>query len=205
MFLHRSLALWKRRLAYRRRRFYAAKRKDDVRRMGKWRPLVAHARMMVERRERQIAARNPAVQHTSRRGVEFIKGFEGFVSHPYRDAVGVWTIGYGHTAGVTSKSRPLSVEQATVLLATDLEKHYEPPVTARGLKLTQGQFDALVSIVYNCGPGILAPNRSLGGALARRDMRAAADAFLLYDKAGGQRLPGLTRRRIAERRTFLGG
>lgn len=74
-----------------------------------------------------------------------------------------------------------------------------------GLNLNQGQYDALVSVVYNLGPGVLNADRSLGGALRRHNMQAAADAILLYDKAGGRTLPGLTRRRRAERAMFLAG
>jgi hypothetical protein len=75
------------------------------------------------------------------------------------------------------------------------------------LPLTQWQFDALVCIAYNVGPGILGPYTTLGALLREREWIKAADAFLLYDKAEWNgvltRLGGLTRRRNAERTLFL--
>lgn len=136
-------------------------------------------------------------------GVALIKEFEGFVGHPYRDAVGVWTIGYGHTEGVGPSTPRLTQAQATALLAKDLDQRYAPPVNALGVKLTQGQFDALVSIVYNCGPGCIGRGTTIGNALRRGDMASAADGFLLWTKAGGRTLAGLVRRRKAERALFL--
>lgn len=168
-----------------------------------WRGRLAKARLMVTRRERQLAAHR--VMHTSKTGVAFIKSFEGYRGHPYRDAVGVWTIGYGHTRHVTQHTAFLTEPAATKLLADDLAVIYEPPVRQLGIPLTQGQFDALVSLVYNLGPGILDASHTIGAALRARKYHQAADAFLLYDHAGGKQLLGLTRRRQAERHTFLGG
>lgn len=156
----------------------------------------------------------------SKRGAEFIARFEGGASEdglfrPYRDAVGVWTIGFGHTEGVNAGSRPLTRAQATALLRKDLDAKYGAAVArllhARGIRVSQKQFNALVSIVYNVGTGILEPGRSLGDALRgsrvdRTRWRArVGNAFLLYDKAGGRRLAGLTRRRAAERALWMGG
>lgn len=145
--------------------------------------------------------------HTSPRGVAFIGAFEGFRSAPYRDAVGVWTIGYGHTAGVSEKSRPLTRQQAADLLSRELDEVYEPAVRALPsfLSLKQSEFDALVSLAYNLGTGILGKTHTIGAALAKGDRAAAGEAFLLYDQAGGKRLAGLTRRRRAERLMFLDG
>lgn len=141
--------------------------------------------------------------HTSHDGIALITGFEGFVGHPYKDAVGVWTIGYGHTAGVNSHTASITRAQGLELFKRDLALHYEPYVNALNLPLNQHQFDAVVSAVYNLGPGVLDRGRSLGDALRARKWHAAANAFLLYDKAGGRALAGLTRRRKAERALFL--
>jgi lysozyme len=146
---------------------------------------------------------------------KFIADFEGGQSrdglfHPYWDSLGgVWTIGYGHTEGVTRNSRPLTKAQALKLLRDDLNKKYAPAVDqqlhayhVRKL-LSQNAFDALVSLAYNLGAGILGPSHTIGQALEKHDLRAAADAFLLYDHAGGRKVAGLTRRRKAERALFL--
>ncbi|WP_084270136.1 lysozyme [Patulibacter minatonensis] len=139
-------------------------------------------------------------------GVELIKEFEGFSSRPYRDAVGVWTIGYGHIEGVGPSSPHLTLAEGKALLARDLDRKYAPYVNVlvnAGVKLTQHQFDALVSLVYNCGPGAIVASSTVGRALRAGRMHAAADGFLLWNKAGGSVLAGLTRRRKAERALFL--
>lgn len=199
--LEASKALWLARERYRYKKWRGYHRRGN-KLAGKWWNLWEEAHASRMRRERQLADLNRP-RTISQNGVDLIAGFEGFVPHPYRDAVGVWTIGYGHTAGVGPNTPNLTQKQAKALLWSDLERTYVPPV--RKFKgLNQQQFDALVSFAYNVGPGYLQPGHTMGDALARGDMRAAADAFLLYDLAGGQKLPGLTRRREAERRLFLG-
>lgn len=136
-------------------------------------------------------------------GVTLIKGFEGFSSKPYQDSVGVWTIGYGHTEGVGPNSPHLTESQAAALLKRDLDTKYAPFVSALRLPLTQNQFDALVSFVYNVGPGGIAQNTGVGRALREHNWLGAANKLLEWDKAGGQTLLGLKRRREAERALFL--
>ena len=70
------------------------------------------------------------------------------------------------------------------------------------MKLTQGQFDALVSFTYNLGARSLSTSTLLK-KLNAGDYRGAADEFPRWNKAGGQVLAGLTRRREAERSLFL--
>jgi lysozyme len=146
---------------------------------------------------------------------KFIAAFEGGQSrdrlfHPYYDRTGrVWTIGYGHTEGVGPKSRPLTKKQATSLLLHDINHAYAPAVDAQlhayGIRkyLNQNQFDALVSLAYNLGPGILAPIHTIGADLRARNWEAAANAFRLYVFSGRVKLAGLVRRREAERALFL--
>lgn len=190
---------------------YARKRRARIRRekakakAAKARKAAAKARKAAAKARAKVAP----VRGVSGRGVRMIASFEGCVLHPYRDAVGVWTIGYGHTAGVSASTPVLkSQAEALKLLKRDLERQYAPAVTAAfrryGVKPTQGEYDATVSAVYNLGAGILDPSRTFGGALKAHDMKGAADALLLYVMAGGQKLPGLVRRRQAERTLFLG-
>jgi len=138
-------------------------------------------------------------------GVGLIKEFEGFPNggRPYQDMVGVWTIGYGHTEGVGPDSPALTEAQASALLATDLDSKYGPYVNAIGLPLSQPQFDALVSFVYNVGPGGIAASTNVGRQLRAKNWKAAADGLLAWNKAGGAAVAGLTRRRQAERALFL--
>ena len=138
-------------------------------------------------------------------GVALIKEFEGFPNggRPYQDIVNVWTIGYGHTEGVGPNSPRLTEAQASALLAKDLDSKYGPYVDAIGVPLSQPQYDALVSFVYNVGPGGVAASTHVGQALRAKNWKAAADALLAWDKAGGVSVAGLTRRRQAERAMFL--
>lgn len=136
-------------------------------------------------------------------GARLIESFEGFIPHPYRDAVGVWTIGFGSTEGVGPNTPPMTRAQAERRLMREVNARYAPAVDALKLPLSQHQFDALVSFVYNVGPGGVAGSTGVGRALRARDWRAAADHLLDWDKGGGRVLEGLRRRRIAERALFL--
>lgn len=145
----------------------------------------------------------------SSKGFELIAEFEGFRSTPYRDAVGVPTIGFGNTyyldgTKVKMTDKPLSRDEAKQLKLSIINKDFAPAVRRLtfGMNLTQNQFDALVSLAYNIGTGALAKS-SVIRYLKVGNKQAAADAFLMWDKAGGKTLKGLTRRRRAERVLFL--
>lgn len=137
-------------------------------------------------------------------GVAFIKGFEGFVADQYDDGTGTMTIGYGTTAAdVNPLPRHLTEHEAAALLKRKLEEKYCPAVRLMHLPFNQNQFDAVTSLVYNVGIGILGTQHDVGRLLRQKNWKAAADSFLEYDHAGGQVLAGLKRRREAERRLFL--
>jgi lysozyme len=141
---------------------------------------------------------------TSPRGIRFIARFEGFVNHPYRDAVGVWTIGYGHTGPATANMGRISQAEGRRLLARDLATFEHAVNQLVNVPLSQRQFNALVSFAYNLGSGALASSTLLR-ELNQRHYARAANEFLKWDRAGGRVLAGLTRRRRAERRMFLRG
>jgi lysozyme len=134
---------------------------------------------------------------TSQNGVEFVASYEGFRDAPYRDPIGVWTIGYGHTGPGTQGMGKISHQRALDLLAADLGVA-EAAVNGLSLKLTQPQFDALVSIAFNCGGGIVAASTALGKALRAPGMAGVPAALRLYTHAGNKELPGLVKRRNAE-------
>lgn len=171
------------------------------------------------------------VRWISPKGVEFIASWEGFPNNgkPYNDPVGYATVGYGHLLGyrpvtaadnravwVPGQKTPgrLTKREARKLLKQKLRKTYEPPVRElfttgplRG-KFRQGAYDALVSFAFNLGPGSVqgVPGfETLGRAIDSGSIGKVANALRLYDKAGGQALPGLTRRREAERLLLLSG
>jgi lysozyme len=141
---------------------------------------------------------------TSPRGIDFIKQFEGFRSHPYQCQANVWTIGYGHTAGVTADTDPVSESAAVALLQRDIAKYERSVFRLVQAKLTQRQFDALVSFTFNLGGGALQRSK-LRMKLNRGDYIGAAAEFLRWTRAGGVVRRGLVRRREAERAMFLKG
>ena len=139
----------------------------------------------------------------SDRGARLIANFEGFRSCPYQDSVGVWTIGYGSTKGVGPNTKCVTRAQALARMKREVGVTYGRAVNELGVRLNQNQFDALVSFVYNVGPGGVASTTGVGAALRRQDWRRAADELLKWDRAGGRTLEGLSRRRRAERKLFL--
>lgn len=173
--------------------------------------MLREARARLALRNQQVAeadrviARHADVSSVSNAGVAFVAAFEGFEAKAYRDPVGVLTQGYGETQELTAK--PWTRAYALARLRRRLNHDYLTPVLALakaiGLDLTQRQADALASLTYNLGPGILAPGKTMGAALRSKNHRVIANAFLPYDRAGGRRLPGLTRRRRAERAMYI--
>ena len=139
---------------------------------------------------------------TSQKGVSLIKSFEGLRLKSYQDSVGVWTIGYGATRGITS-GMAITKEQAERMLVNDVGR-FEPEI-GRLVKvaLNQGQWDALMSFTYNVGAANLGSSTLLK-LLNSGDYAGAAEQFPRWNKAGGQVLAGLTKRRAAERMMFLG-
>lgn len=137
----------------------------------------------------------------SQKGIDLIKSFEGLRLEAYYDAVGVLTIGYGHTKGVV-EGQVITEEEAEELLRNDLEIYEDAVINATVVDLTQGEFDALVSFTYNLGAGNLRRSTLLK-LLNEDDKEGAANEFLKWNKAGGRVLNGLVRRRQAERDMFL--
>lgn len=139
---------------------------------------------------------------TSQKGVSLIKSFEGLRLKSYQDSVGVWTIGYGATRGIT-EGMTITNEQAERMLVNDVGR-FEPEVERLvKVPLSQVQWDALMSFTYNLGAANLGSSTLLK-LLNAGDYSGAAEQFLRWNKAGGQVLAGLTKRRAAERAMFLG-
>jgi GH24 family phage-related lysozyme (muramidase) len=142
-------------------------------------------------------------KRTNQNGLLLIKSFEGLRLKAYRDAVGIWTIGYGTTRGV-QPDMSISEIEAERFLQEDLTRFEEAICEAVTVPINDNQFSALASFTYNVGPGALRSSTLLKMLNARDDMRRVADEFPRWNKAGGRVLEGLTRRRNAERSLFLG-
>jgi GH24 family phage-related lysozyme (muramidase) len=138
---------------------------------------------------------------TSQAGIDLIKRFEGLRLSAYLDAVGVPTIGYGHTLGV-QMGQKISEGQAENLLKEDLAKFESAVNRMVTVELNQHEFDALVSFSFNVGQDALRKSTLLR-MLNDEQRQAAADQFWRWDKAGGRVLPGLKARRADERDLFL--
>ena len=135
---------------------------------------------------------------TSSKGVSLIKQFEGCRLKAYKCPAGVWTIGYGHTAGVKAGDI-ITQETAESYLRNDLVTYEKAVMNYDGIyHFNQNQFDALVSFTYNCGAGNL-KNLTQSG---KRTIAQISEKILLYNKAGGVTLLGLQRRRTAEKVLF---
>lgn len=131
-------------------------------------------------------------------GIDLIKQYEGCRLTAYKCPAGVWTIGYGHTGSDVKEGLTITSVKAEQLLKADLAK-FEKHVQNYNSKYhwNQNEFDALVSFAFNVGSiNQLTANKT-------RTKVHIAQAMLLYNKAAGKVLPGLTKRRQAERKLFL--
>lgn len=136
----------------------------------------------------------------SNAGLDLIKQFEGLYLKAYRCPAGVPTIGYGHTAGV-AMGQTITQQQADDYLRRDVRQFERAVARLATVPLTQGQFDALVSFAFNLGEGALARSTLLR-LLNEGKYTEAALQFGRWVKGGGKELPGLVRRRAAERALF---
>jgi lysozyme len=151
-------------------------------------------------------------------GLDLIKSFEGFVDYAYDDqrrdahgrplridegstAKGVLTIGYGHTRGVIP-GQTCTEPEAESMLRGDVAHAEQAVGNSVEVALTQNQFDALVSLVFNIGESAFRKSTLLA-RLNTGSYKAAADQFLRWTYDDGKQLQGLVNRRNRERELFL--
>lgn len=139
------------------------------------------------------------MKYIGKKGLDLIKRFEGFRGKPYVCPAGKWTIGYGHTNGVTKDTTPVTEEDAETLLREDLMRVTKDINRAVPDTLTQNQFDAICSFCYNLGTGAF-----LGSTLRKviaanpKDYARIRAEFGRWVYAGKKKLAGLEKRRKAE-------
>jgi len=138
----------------------------------------------------------------SAEGLALIKKFEGCELEAYQDAVGVWTIGYGHIKGV-KEGMSITKQQAEEMLLEELIEYENYVLEAVNHQLDQCMFDALVSWTYNLGPSNLNASTMLK-VLNAGDYDGVPEQIKRWNKAGGKVLTGLVRRREAEALLFEG-
>lgn len=135
----------------------------------------------------------------------YVAEWEGMKCEAYQDAVGVWTIGCGHTKDV-KPGDVVTRAEAMMMLVDDLKETIDGLAPHVRVPVTEGQFIALTSLAFNIGvEGLVGGCPKLMAALNAEDWKACAKEFLDVDKAGGIRLSGLTRRRREETELFLRG
>lgn len=131
---------------------------------------------------------------------KLIREFEGLELKAYKCPAGVLTIGYGHTKAVTA-GMVITESKAEELLREDLKWVEETINSKVVVGLTQNQYDALASFIYNVGSGAFAKSTLLR-KLNAEDFVGASAEFKRWNKAGGKVLKGLVRRRKAEQELF---
>ena len=160
----------------------------------------------VERPPRRVVAQYTTAEDTeseqSISNIDLIKESEGLRLDAYLPTPNdVWTIGYGHTKGVT-RGMSITGEQAEKFLREDITWVEDVLNTAVTVPLNQNQYDALGSFVFNLG-GTNFRNSTLLRKLNQGDYQGAADQLPRWNKQKGKVLRGLTIRRAEERRLFL--
>jgi len=165
----------------------------------------------------------------SKAGVDLMHRFEGCRNKPYLCPAHIWTIGYGHVlyqeqirlpvarvegkppAPMIRREMPLKPEHNRVWSKDEIESLFAKDVAtfergvlrlAPALDGRQGAFDACVSFAYNAGLGNFQRSQ-IRMRINRGDWEGAAEQFMTWVKGGGKVLPGLVKRRVAEKALFL--
>src|SRR5581483_373630 len=135
---------------------------------------------------------------TSEKGKNFIKGYEKYSSVPYIDATGNWTVGWGHKIGKNPPSfKWISPDQGEAYFNNDLKIAEN---CLNKFKLTQNQFDALMSFTFNCGVGAFL--RNIAPLLKEGKLDEIPAVLVKFCHGDGKVLPGLLKRRQEEIRIF---
>lgn len=132
--------------------------------------------------------------------IAFIKKAESCQLSAYKDAAGVWTVGYGHTKGVKAGDR-ITQYQAEQFLKDDLATFEAIASKVRNVA-TQGRFDAVVDFLYNCGPGNFNSSTLKKYIEGGHKTWEIQEQFLRWVNSGGKKMGGLVSRRIWEAARF---
>jgi lysozyme len=146
--------------------------------------------------------KNGDKMNISKEGLSLIKKFEGCELEAYLCPAGVWTIGYGHTKDVKEGDK-INKEEADYLLQEEMIEYESYINDFVEVPLNQNQFDALCSWVYNLGPTNL-KNSTMLKVLNEEKYVDVPQEIKRWNKAGGEVLDGLIKRREAEAKMFVG-
>lgn len=132
---------------------------------------------------------------------ELIKQFEGLRLEAYLCPAGIWTIGYGHTSDVSPNSF-ITIQEADEYLHRDVAS-VEMQLNKLNLSLSQCQWDAIVSFVFNVGIGNFKASTLLAKIRINPDDNSIMDEFLRWVYANGKVMRGLQKRRLAEMKLYF--
>ncbi len=132
---------------------------------------------------------------------ELIKQFEGLRLEAYLCPAGIWTIGYGHTSGVSPNSF-ITIQEADEYLHRDVAA-IEMQLNKLNLSLRQCQWDAIVSFVFNVGIGNFKASTLLAKIRINPDDNSITDEFLRWVYANGKVMRGLQKRRLTEMKLYF--
>ena len=150
--------------------------------------------------------------------IEMLAHHEGVRQKPYQCPALLWTVGVGHVIDPNHAKVPLaerkalpipqgwdrtiSMEEVNEILRKDIQRFESGVLRLCPNGLTQGRFDALVSFAFNVGLGNL-QRSTIRMKHNRGEFDEAAEAFMMWTKAGGRELPGLVKRRKDEKALYL--
>lgn len=144
-------------------------------------------------------------EYSAEVAMDFIEAWEGCRLQAYKCPAGIWTIGVGHTQDVTEHDE-ITYEQSREMLREDVEEVKRGLAPFVNVHVTEGQVIALVSLAFNVGVSYVVHKcpKLMRAVNAGDEEEEAARQFLDVNKANGKVLPGLTRRRQAEAKLYLG-
>jgi len=134
------------------------------------------------------------------KGLAIIRKWESLRLKAYKCSADVWTIGWGHTKGV-KQGDVCTIEKANEYFKEDLEEK-ELQINNLNLQLTDNEYSALISFIFNIGIGNFTKSTMLR-LLKQNKKIEASNEFQKWNKCKGETLDGLTKRRRDERDLFL--
>lgn len=136
--------------------------------------------------------------------IAFVSTWEGTRYVPYRDLVGIWTVCEGITGKHVVPGKEYSREECDALTGGAIEQHGRELLACINQPITQAQYEALASWAYNIGTGAACQSRLVRLLNAGTTPDIWCEELMRWNRAGGQEVKGLTRRRKAERELCLG-
>ncbi|EAY2247681.1 hypothetical protein DDL66_21155 [Salmonella enterica] len=146
------------------------------------------------------------MRNISDNGLHFTAAFEQFRGTAYKATKNekYWTIGFGHYGADVKEGQKITEGQALILLNKDMAAAVKAVDAVAHPSLNQSQFDAVVDLVFNAGPGVIAASTGTGKALRAGDVKTLRAKLALFINQNGKPVLGL-RRRVAGRLALFDG